>query len=127
MKLKLKSLKLLAGRPVAILHKNTAKKLSVYAGERVNIKNNSCSIIAIVDIASGILKEDELAASVEILNSLNLKEGRVVDISVAPKPSSISYILEKLQGKELSYEKLFTIVKDIVNNADEKTEKVKTY
>jgi len=117
MRLKTKSLKLLAGRPVAILHKNTARKLSVYAGERINIKNNSQGMIAIVDIASGILKEDEIAVSVEILNFLKLSEGCKVDISIAPRPLSISYILEKLEGKELSYEQLFKIVKDIVNNA----------
>jgi len=113
----IKSLKLLAGRPVAILHKNTAKKLSVYAGERINLKNNSQKIIAIIDIATGILKENEIAVSVEIIDYLKLKEGQKIDVSVAPKPSSISFIVDKLNGKELDYQKIYSIIRDIVNNA----------
>ena len=35
MLLKVKSLKLLTGKPVAILHEKAAKQLSVYVGERI--------------------------------------------------------------------------------------------
>jgi AMP phosphorylase len=115
--LKVKSLKLLAGRPIAILHANTAKKLALYPGERISIKKGSQKIIAIIDVAKGILHENEAALSVEIINYLKLKESEKVEISVAPKLMSIYYILEKLKGKELSYDQIYRIITDIVNNA----------
>jgi len=117
--LKVKSLKLLAGRPVAILHANTAKKLAIYPGERISIKKHpkSQKIIAIVDIAKGMLKENEAALSSEIINYLKLKERDKIEVSAAPKLLSIYYILEKLKGKTLDYQKIYGIITDIVNNA----------
>jgi putative thymidine phosphorylase len=116
MLLKVKSLNLLTGRPVAILHEKTAKALAIYVGERVRIKNRH-SIVAIIDIAKGILKENEIALSGEVLKELNISEGYAVEVSPERPPKSTRYILEKLKGKSLDYEKLLLIVGDIVRNA----------
>ena len=40
MLLKVKALHLLAGRPIAILHEETAKKLNLHAGERIRLKKS---------------------------------------------------------------------------------------
>ena len=109
MLLKVKSLNLLTGRPVAILHEKTAKALAIYVGERVRIKNRH-SIVAIIDIAKGILKENEIALSGEVLKELNISEGYAVEISPERPPKSTRYILEKLKGKSLDYEKLLSLV-----------------
>jgi len=116
MLLKVKSLKLSTAKPVAILHSKTAKALSVYVGERVRIKNKHC-LVAIVDIVKGgLIKENEIALSTEVFDSLKLFEGYAVEVYPEPPPKSTSYILEKLNGKSLDYKKLFSIVGDIVNN-----------
>ena len=105
----------MTGRPVAILHEKTAKAMAIYVGERVRIKNRH-SIVAIVDIAKGILRENEIALSGEVLKELNISEGFAVEITPERPPKSTKYILEKLNGKELDYDKLFLIVQDIVHN-----------
>jgi putative thymidine phosphorylase len=115
MLLKVKSLNLSTGRPVAILHKRTARSLAIYAGDRIRIKNRH-TIVAIVDLARGILKENQIALSEEVLTALNISEGYAVEISVEPPPKTTSYIIEKLHGKELDFEKLFALVGDIVHN-----------
>lgn len=116
MLLKVKSLKLLTGKPVAILHEKTARSLAIYVGERIRIKNKH-SLVAIVDLAKGILKENEIALSMEVINELKITEGYAVEISPEPPPKTSHYILEKLKGMELSSEKIFSIVGDIVHNA----------
>ncbi len=116
MNLKVKSLKLVAGRPVAFLHKNTAKLLSVFVGERIRIRRKH-SIVAITDIVEGMLKEDEIALSDEVIKAMRLMEGQAVDVTAEPQPKTTHYILEKLQGKELNYNKLFALIGDIVHNA----------
>lgn len=130
MKLKVKSLNLVAGRPVAILHAQTAKLLAIYVNERAKIEKlakkpkvgKAGELIAIVDIAKGVLQEDEIAVSVEIIDKLKLHEGDKVEVFAAPRPLSTNYILEKLNGKELNYKELFAIAADIVNNSLTETE-----
>jgi AMP phosphorylase len=115
MLLKVKSLNLMTGKPVAILNEKTAKQLAIYVGERVRIRNKH-SLVAIVDVAKGLLKENEIALSAEVLKELNISEGYAVDVSPEPPPKSNHYIFEKLNGKEMDYEKLTAIVGDIVRN-----------
>ena len=117
MKLKTKILNLRAGRPVAILHKRTAEKLSVNIDDRITLSKNSKKVISIVDIATGLLKRDEVALSEEIVKSLKVKEGECVEIDIATHPESIYLIHKKLMCHPLSKEELDKIISDIVKNA----------
>ncbi|MBI5148525.1 thymidine phosphorylase [Candidatus Pacearchaeota archaeon] len=117
MLLKVKFLNLMAGRPVAVLHEKTASRLDVHVDERILIKKRTNKIIAVVDLASGLLQEHEIAVSAEVIQALKLKEHEHVEIASTSRPKSIDYIIEKMHGKKLNYTKLVDIVLDIVNNA----------
>jgi len=112
---KVKSLNLSTGRPVAILHERKAKSLAIFVGERVRIRKKH-SIVAVLDTAKDILKENEISLSTEIMNPLNIKEGEMVEVMIEPAPKTTRFILEKLKGNVLNYEKLNAIVGDIVHN-----------
>jgi len=116
--LKAKILKLLAGRPIAILHANTAKQLGLHVGERIRIKANNREIVAPIDITGGttILEKDEIALSQEIINELRIKNREKIEISPALKPLSVNYIKKKLFGGRLTFTEIFSIISDIVNN-----------
>jgi len=114
MKLKIKSLRLGAGRPIAFIHPSKAKHLNIHPGERIEIIQGSKKIISIVDIARRILKEDELGVSDELLE---LIDKGIVDVSLALPPSSTRAIAKKINGLELSKEEIFSIITDIVNNS----------
>lgn len=117
MQLKVKFLRLSAGRPVAILNKRFANKASIHVDDRILIKKNSYKVIAVVDIAAGMLNENELVVSTEVSEELKLKEGDVVSITPALKPDSIPLILKKLKCERLNYKEIKEIVSDIVENA----------
>jgi AMP phosphorylase len=117
MKLKVKILKLQAGRPVAILHKKTADKISVNIDDRISLNKNSKKIISIVDIATGLLKENEIAVSGEIVQALKLKEDEIINISLAPHPESTHFIYKKLKCHPLKEEEVKKIISDITKNA----------
>ncbi|MBI2124377.1 AMP phosphorylase [Candidatus Pacearchaeota archaeon] len=120
MQLKAKLLGLGAGRPVVILHKKTAEALDRHVDERVYVGyagKNSKRIIAVVDIASHLVKQDEIIASNEVAGYLGLKKGDAVDISIAPRPDSIFLIHRKLDCERFDKQKLKRIIEDIVNNA----------
>jgi AMP phosphorylase len=112
---KVKSLNISTGRPVAILNEKVAKKLAVFVGERVRIRKNH-SIVAVLDISKNIIHENEIVLSTEIMSSLNIKEKEMVEVLIEPAPNTTRFILEKLKGKQLDFEKIHAIVGDIVHN-----------
>jgi AMP phosphorylase len=117
LKLKIKKLFFLTGRPVCMIHEKTAKEMSLHVGNRVVITSKNNKIISIVDTVKGIIKPDEIAVSEEILQSLNLKDKETVDVSLTERPISVSFIKKKLSGEVLSKDEINEIIKDISNNA----------
>jgi AMP phosphorylase len=117
MELKVKVFEFLAGRPIAIINQKTASKINVHVGERILITKFGDSIISIVDISKDFLKENEIAVSQEILESLSISNGDGVEVSLAERPQSTLFIKKKLDGMPLTKEEIHAIVKDIVNNA----------
>ena len=118
--LRVKALHLIAGRPIAIVHEDTAKWLNLHVGERVRIRryDKKQEIVAPIDIAGGgtILDREEIALSQEITQELNLRSKEIVEINPALRPLSIDYIKKKLRGEVLTFTEIFSIVSDIVNN-----------
>tara|TARA_Y100000310_G_scaffold344189_1_gene455626 strand:- start:896 stop:2362 length:1467 start_codon:yes stop_codon:yes gene_type:complete len=115
-KLKVKFSKISAGRPVAILHKNFAEKASIHINDRIFIEKKRKKIVAIVDVATGIVKENEIALSTEVIKFMKLKEGSLIEIEEATKPSSLYYIYKKLSCKPLNKKEIYDIIEDIVKN-----------
>lgn len=116
MLLKVKSLKLFAGRPIAILHKKKAKQLNVHVDERIMIKAENKKAIAIVDTATALLHEEEIVLSEEIIKQLKLGANQYVEILPVEQPQSAYYIREKIKGLELNEKKIFAIISDIVSD-----------
>jgi AMP phosphorylase len=117
MQLKVKVFEFLAGRPIAMLNQSTASRINVHVGERILISKSGDSIISITDVSKDFIKPNEIAVSREIIESLNLKEGDMIEVSLAEKPQSAIFIKKKLDGKELNKNEISAIIKDIVNNA----------
>ena len=61
MRLKLKLLKISAGKPVIFLHESSAKKMGIHTGDRVAIRKNGDIFVAIVDLARGLIKKNEVS------------------------------------------------------------------
>src|SRR4030042_3139160 len=117
MRLKVKILKLQAGKPVSILHERTADKLSANIDDRITINKGRKKMISVVDIAAGLLQKDEIAVSEEVIRALKLKEDDVVEINIAPHPESIYLIHKKLMCTPLNEAEFEKIISDIVKNA----------
>jgi AMP phosphorylase len=116
-KLKVRILKFLAGRPISIINKKTASKINLHVSERIMITQGKKSLISLIDTAAGLVKEDEIAVSNEIVENLCLKDGNLVEISLAQKPESSLFIKKKVDGNPLNKEELHSIIQDIVDNA----------
>ena len=117
MRLKIKSLKFAAGRPVAILNHETANQLNVHVDDRVLIKKGGESVVAVIDIAKGLIEKKEIAVSQEILEDLKVNSGESVSVELTFYPESVNFIHKKLNCIPLNEKELKKIIKDIVENA----------
>jgi AMP phosphorylase len=91
--------------------------MNVHVGERINISKYADNLVSIVDVSKELIGKDEIAVSKEILESLNIREGDEVEVSLANKPQSTFYIKKKMDNGVLTKEEIHEIIKDIVDNA----------
>ncbi len=120
MELKIKLLKWSAGLSVAMLNKETAKKMGIHLQDRISIRTISRpqkEISAIIDIVQGLVKEDEIAVSSELKKRLSLRIGQKVEVNLTTISKSLFFIKKKLNKKSLSKKEIDEIIKDIVNNS----------
>ncbi len=120
MELKIKLLDWSAGLPVAMLDKDTAKKLGVHAKDRILIETISekpKKFFTIIDTIKELIGKNEIAISSELKKRLGLNKGKKVKVSLAETPPSLIYIKKKLDKQKLSQKEIDQIIIDIVNNS----------
>jgi len=117
MKLKIKKLEFAAGRPVCMIHEDTAKELSLHVGNRVLIEKGKKKIISIVDTVDGFVMKNQIAVSDAIRSKLGLKNQDSVDVDVVKRPLSIKLIKKKLEGHRLNKKEIYEIIENIGNNS----------
>jgi len=116
MRLKVKILKFLAGKPVCMIHKKTAEKMSLHINDRVSISKDHKNLISAIDTAEDILNHNEIAVSNEIVKQLKLKKGEIVNVQITSPPKSAEFVKKKLNGETLEKKEIQEIIKDIANN-----------
>lgn len=115
MKLRIKNLNWLAGRPVAILNDKTAKKINVFVNDRVEIRNSK-KVYAIVDIFPKLIRNGEIGLSKELSDIIDSKNGAYVQVSTSELSDATRLIQKKIAGKSLSTEELTYLISEIVHN-----------
>lgn len=104
-----------AGEYTVILNSADAYELGVRSLDRVKISTKKHSITAIVELSETIMKSKEIGLLSRAFSGLHEKEGSKVEVTPAPRPTSIEYIKKKMNGLELKYNEILRIIKDIVN------------
>jgi len=119
MKLKVKDMDIATGGIlIAILNEEDARAMDLHYEDRLLVKKGRRSTVAVLDIAETkkAVPRKQIGLFEEMLDILHAKNGDEVEIFIEKKPESINYIKEKLNGKELDYNKIFSIIRDLVNN-----------
>ena len=103
---------------IAILHKEDAKKLDLFPGNRIKIKYKKNSAICILDIAYSKrqVQVGKIILYIESIDKLRVKNNEIVEIEVAKAPESLKLIKKKLSGKKLNKKEYLTIISDIVDD-----------
>ncbi len=103
---------------VAILNREDARKLDLFFEDRIRIKKGRKEAIAVLDIAESekAVAPGQIGLFEESLEKLGAKDRDRVKIFLEKKPESVNFIRKKLEGKELNFREIHTIVKDMVDN-----------
>lgn len=115
MKLKVKNLPWLAGRPVVFLNQKAAQKINVHVDERVCLDSKK-KIFSVVDIFDNVVKDNEIGISHEVSRVLSKPDNSIIEVSAAEVSYAARLIKKKLSGEKLSREEIRTLVKEIVRN-----------
>ncbi|MFH0798344.1 MAG: AMP phosphorylase [Candidatus Woesearchaeota archaeon] len=119
MKFKVKDINLSTGGPlVVVLNRQDAQDMDIYALDRVKIKrmkSDDC-IVAVIDISHKGIARGEIGLFEEVLKELDVEQGVSVSVDFAPKPKSITYIRNKLDGMILTDMQINEIIKDVIQN-----------
>ncbi|MEI6849731.1 MAG: thymidine phosphorylase family protein, partial [archaeon] len=102
---------------IAIIDKLTAEKLDAYVGDRLSLSFKGKKAICIIDIVSNYLHPKEISCSIDVLDFLKLKNGDVLQVSLAKEPISKEFISKKMFGKELTKKEIYAIIEDISTNS----------
>ncbi|MEK6857671.1 MAG: thymidine phosphorylase, partial [Nanoarchaeota archaeon] len=119
MKLKVKDMDIATGGAhVVILHHDDARLFDLHHMDRVMVKKGKKFCVAVLDIAESAraVPRGCIGLLEEVIDELDVKNGEVVDFSLAKKPNSVNLIKKKLEGEELNYDETLEIVRDITQD-----------
>jgi len=119
MKFKIRKIKIKAGNyVVALMHIHDAIALNVYPGDRIELKRGKKSLVAIIDTTheKKYVPPGVIGLFGESSDILSLRQGQLVEVSVVPKPRSVSCIKKKLDGKKIKKDEIREIIDDLISN-----------
>src|SRR3990172_6079201 len=119
---RVKTLGIEAGTPIVVLTKEDAADLGVRSSSRVKVKANGRELTAIVNIATRSMQKGTVGVFDEVRTLLRVRDNDGMEIDIAPFPSSLQYIRNKLMGRKLNFDEINEIVKDIVEGNLKDTE-----
>jgi putative thymidine phosphorylase len=119
MKLRVRDLAICTGSiSIAILNHIDARKMDLHYADRIRIVKGKKEIVASIDITttSEFVLPGEIGLFEEVYKKIDVSDAETVDVHIEKKPSSLTYIKEKLEGKKLNYEQAKAIMDDIIGD-----------
>jgi AMP phosphorylase len=93
-----------------------AEKLGVVARDRIRVKgSNDRTATVLVDTTQSIVEVNQIGLPQTIVQELKIDEDQSVSVQPSPLPVSVKYVHEKMRGKKLAREELYSIVRDVVD------------
>ena len=100
---------------VAVLNKKDAQQLGIHLHDRVKLAKGESGATCLVEITETFIPVGTIGVFKNVAEYLELKDGDYVDVDVASPPLSADYIKKKMDGKALTKEEIYDIIKDIVD------------
>ncbi len=103
------------GQNEVVLNEEQAKELNLEKGDRVFLKTNSHTAVALVDLSPHYIKHGEIGLFDEVAVQLNARNHEKLFLHKEQRPLSLDFIRKKLDGVTLSDEEIKTIIVDLMD------------
>jgi len=103
------------GKFIVIINKEDAEFLGLHSLDRVRLKFRERELTAIADETAKFTMKGEIVTNDDVTNFFDLKGGEHIEIFPEKELESVTYIKQKISGARLEYEKIKSIVKDVVD------------
>ncbi len=121
MQIKVKDLNIETGASVVLLNEIDAAKLNLHPGDRIDIIHGSKRSTAIINIGS-LMPKGTAGLTMEIAKEIHARDGTEVEMEPAEQPKSMAAIKQKLNGRRLTYDEVYEIIKDVVGKKLDRNE-----
>ncbi len=110
-------LDLVASERAVVLNRVDAGNLGVVARDRIRIRGgNGVTTVALVDLTKTIVQPGQVGLPKGLADELRIQDAESVNVEPIPLPASVRYVQEKMHGKKLGREELYSIVRDVVDH-----------
>lgn len=106
-----------SGGKIVILNENEAHENDLYASHRVLLRSKKKEAIAIIDLSNDLVGKGEVGLFSELAGELSAEDEDKIEIIHLKRPASIEYIKKKMDGKQLSFQEIDTIMRELMSNS----------
>ena len=110
----IKPIDITSGKNEVILNEDDATKMGFKNGDRLKIRQSQLSTVGMIETTKTIVNEGEIGIYKDLLEKFPFELSTGVEVAAVARPESFYFIKEKMKGKTLSKDKLFSIVADAV-------------
>jgi len=113
LKFRARLIRIKTGEKNVIINESDAEEMMLRIHDRVVITKGFQRTVAMLDISETVVEKGEIGFY-EDFNEFPINEGDLIEVSVAPTPTSVEFIRKKMKGKPLTKSEIHSIVKDTV-------------
>ncbi|WP_440059692.1 AMP phosphorylase [Thermogladius sp. 4427co] len=110
------------GKPFVIINEEDASLLGLTPFSKIIVSSDNRSVYATVSVSKTMVGRGKALASLELAEKLYLKTGSRIVIKPAGLPPSYPYLLKRIRGERLSYNEMYSLIRDVVNGAYDEAE-----
>ncbi|MEN3035396.1 MAG: thymidine phosphorylase, partial [Candidatus Methanosuratincola sp.] len=112
-KFRARLIRIKTGEKSVVINESDAEEMMLRIHDRVVVTKDFQRTVAMLDISQTVVEKGEIGFY-EDFNEFPINEGDLVEVSVAPTPTSVEFIRKKMKGKTLTKSEIHSIVKDTV-------------
>ncbi|MFX1519902.1 MAG: AMP phosphorylase [Promethearchaeota archaeon] len=114
MKFIIKPIDIISGKNEVILNEDDATKMGLRTHDRLKINQKTTQTVGMVEITKSLVSVGELGIYQDLLEKFPFDLDIEVEVITVGRPESFYYIKEKMKGKKLAKEEVYSIVADAV-------------
>lgn len=101
---------------VVVFQEDEGKILDIQPGDKVEVRWKGNRVVASANFSRHKVQRGEIGLFKEVWQKKSLEDHHVVQVKEMARPESVKAIRKKLLGQALTYQEIYSIISDIVNN-----------